>query len=253
MLYITNNTKCRIKLGRQHFEIINLSAPLNLNTEVFPGDPPLERTVFCTIKEQGCLYHIHHLGDHLFHPHGDAPNHQNPEAYEHGFEYWGLDYVFNEALLIDLAKAPEAKEINNIRFLKTLTAEHLVPHLENIRTKTAIILRTGYDQWLARNYKHDPELIPHLTEEAGKLLNSMPQLKVIATDSITVDKPGSNTCHRMLKEKFIVEGMVNLNHIPESAHANFFLQTSPVAIEGASGGPVTAYAWIETNEKSDNE
>ncbi|MCK5679360.1 cyclase family protein [bacterium] len=244
-----NNLKRTIKLGTQDFQLINLSAPLKLSTEVFPGDPQPKREIFSTIEKQGCLHHIHRLGDHLFHPHGDAPNHQNPEYSERGFEFWGLDFVFNDAVLIDLAKDPEAKEINGIRFLQAVTAKHLKPFQENIHTNTAIVIRTGYDIWLTQNRTHDPDLIPYLDEDAGKFLQSQKQLKVIGIDSLTVDKVGSNTCHRLLRDIFLVEGLVNLDQIPQSTHSGFHLQTSPIAIEGASGGPVTAYAFIPVEQK----
>jgi len=250
---MSNNPKHTIKLGNQHFQVINLSAPLRLDTKVFPGDPPPEREVFCDIEEQGCLYHIHRLGDHLFHPHGDAPNHQNPEYSERGFEFWGLDFVFNDAIMIDLANAPEAKEINGIRLLQAITAKHLKPFQENIHNKTAIVIRTGYDIWLTQNHPHDPDLIPYLDESAGKFLHSQKQLKVIGTDSLTVDKVGSNTCHRLLRDNFLVEGLVNLDQIPQPAHSSFHLQTSPIAIEGASGGPVAAYAFIPVDQEATNE
>ena len=202
---------------------------------------------------QGCLYHIHRLGDHLFHPHGDAPNHQNPEYSKRGFEYWGLDFVFNDAVLIDLSKAPETKEIDGIRFLRTITAKHLEPFLKNIHTNTAIVIRTGYDIWLALNRPHNPDLIPYLNEDAGKMLSSLNHLKVVGTDSLTVDQAGTNTCHRLLRDKFLVEGMVNLNQIPQAAHSRFHLQTSPIAVEGASGGPVTAYAFIPIDQEGVDE
>jgi kynurenine formamidase len=43
----------------------------------------------------------------------------------------------------------------------------------------------------------------------------------------------------------IVESMVNLHSIPKDKSSSFDLQTSPVRIVGATGGPITAYAFIE--------
>jgi len=243
---MTNNPKHTIKLGSFHFQVINLSAPLQLNTEVFPGNPPPEREIFSTFEKHDCQHYVHRLGDHLFHPHGDAPNHQNPELSEHGFEHWGIDYAFNDATLIDLTQTPEAKEVDGIKFLTKITSQHLESFKDALHDKTAVVLRTGYDLWLKLNRKHNPDLIPYLDKGAAEILRSYENIRVIATDSLTIDRVGENICHRLLRDKFIVESMANLNLIPVANHHNFHLQTSPVAIVGATGGPVAAYAFIST-------
>jgi kynurenine formamidase len=47
-----------------------------------------------------------------------------------------------------------------------------------------------------------------------------------------------------LKNTMILEALVHLHEIPVEHSMSFDLQTSPVRIVGATGGPVVAYAYI---------
>ena len=234
-----------MQLGRHTFLAIDLTHPLTLNQEVYPGDPRPKRTIFTDMEETGWHHYIHELGDHHFQPHGDAPNHQNPELMDKGFESFDLDFCFNQAFMIDLSGSGQAEEINGIRFLLEITPEHLVPFEKLFREKGAVVIRTGYDLWLEKNLPHDPDKLPYLTPDAAEYITSFKNIKVVGTDSMTVDPDGSHAAHRLLKEKLIVECMVHLHEIPGDKISAFDLQTSPVRIVGATGGPVTAYAFIE--------
>ncbi len=241
---INSNKEKTIRLGSENFKIINLTEPLRLDVEVFPGDPKPEKKSFCTFETAKCMYNTYLMGDHNFHPHGDAPNHQNPEYKSRGFEFWGLDFVFNKACLIDLSESIDACVIDKIKFLKKITEEHLLPHTREIEKNGAITIRTGYDVWIEANKKHIPGNIPHLDKSAADFLSKFKNLKVIGTDSLTIDEPGSNYAHRKFKDKLIVECLVNLHSIPQKYRNSFYLQTSPIAIAGATGGPFLAYAYI---------
>lgn len=234
-----------IYLGRQAIKVINLTEPLRENTEVFPGDPRPLKKIVSDIESGSCQYHSYTIGDHHFHPHGDAPNHHNPEYQGRGFEFWSMDYAFNQACLIDLSDEKNIETVEGISFLTRITAECLQPHISTLKSSNAVIFRTGYDRWLEANRPHNTHYIPYLTPNASDFLSDLPELRVIGIDSLTVDKPGENYSHRQLKEKFIVEGLVHLHHIPKRTHSRFLLQTSPIAIVGATGGPVAAYAYIE--------
>lgn len=235
----------KIKLGNKEFFVIDLTQPLSLEQEVYPGDPKPIRKVFSDIEETGWHHYIHELGDHHFQPHGDAPNHQNPDLMDKGFEIFNLDYCFNPAFIIDLSDSKKAKEINGIQFLVEITKADLEVYSELFLKKEAVLLRTGYDKWLEQNLPHKPELLPYLTGEAAEYLASFKNLKVVGTDSLTVDPDGSHTSHQFLKEKLIVESMVHLHAIPQDKQNDFDLQTSPLRIIGATGGPIIAYAFIE--------
>ena len=96
-------TSKTIQLGGHTFLVVDLTKPLTLDQEVYPGDPKPSRKVFSDIFETGWHHYIHEIGDHHFQPHGDAPNHQNPELIDKGFEVFDLDWFFNPAFMIDLS------------------------------------------------------------------------------------------------------------------------------------------------------
>lgn len=234
--------KKKISFGKKNWVIINLTEPLRYDVTVYPGDPKLEKTIISSFDNGNYQYHCYTIGDHLFHPHGDAPNHQNPQYIDNGFEYWTLDYVFNKGCLIDLSKSYDTC-VGKKRYLKKITVDHLSPYIKLIRKKGALIIRTGYDKLIEANYKHTHDSVPYIEKSAADLISQFSNIKVIGIDSLTIDQPYDNYAHQKLCDKFIVESLVNLSLIPKKFVHSFYLQTSPVAIIGATGGPVIAYAY----------
>ncbi len=237
--------KKEIRLGNTNYLVIDLTQPLGLNVEVYPGDPEPKRKVFSDIQKTGWHHYIHEIGDHNFQPHGDAPNHQNPELQNEGIEIFGLDYCFNSACLIDLSNSPEAKKFDGINYLVEVKKKHLEPFSEHLSQVGAVLIRTGYDKWLEANKPHTPENLPYLNKDTAEFVASFDNINVVGIDSLTIDSVGKHTSHQLLKEKMIVESLVHLYEIPAEAREKFDLQTSPIRIVGATGGPVVAYAFIE--------
>lgn len=236
------SNKKEIKLGNSQFLIIDLTEPLTEQTEVFPGDPKPIKEIFSDINKTGCQYHTYKLGDHNFHPHGDAPKHHNIDLQNKGFEIFNLNYHFNSSCLIDLSNIKETEKINGIKYLVKIKKEHLKPYSNLISKKQSIVIRTGYDKYLEANHPHIPNKIPHLSRDAVDFILNFKNLKVIATDALTIDPPGEHYAHQKLKGLLIVESMVHLYEIPKES---FDLQTSPIKIVGATGGPIVAYAFIK--------
>lgn len=238
--------KSEITLGGGKFTVIDLTEPLRLDTEVYPGDPKPERAVFSEIAG-GWQHYTHKIGDHNFHPHGDAQNHQNPDKQKNGMEFFNRPRIyFNSACMIDLSKAPEARKIGGIQYLVEVEEKHLKPYSNVLSEKGAVIIRTGYDKHLEANKPHVPEKLPYLNKGAAEFLKSFDNLRVVGIDSLTVDPVGSHVSHQALKDKFIVESLVHLYEIPEKSRTSFDLQTKPIVIEGATGGPVVACAFIKS-------
>ncbi|MBM3200734.1 hypothetical protein FJZ53_07380, partial [Candidatus Woesearchaeota archaeon] len=174
-----------------------------------------------------------------------APSHQNAELQGRCFESFGMKFCFNRACMIDLSGSEGSEKFNGVKYLIEVDEEHLKPWEDAIRGKGAVIIRTGYDKWLEANKAHVPERIPYLTEGAADFISRFKGLKVFGTDSLTVDPIGGHYAHKKLKSLLIVESMVHLSLIPDSKRKDFFLQTSPVRIVGATGGPVVAYAFVK--------
>ncbi len=241
--------KREINIGKARFLVIDLSEPLRLDSEVYPGDPKPQRVVFSTIAKTGYQHNVYHLGDHHFHPHGDAPNHQNPELKDKGFEMYDLNYAFHDAVLIDVTADAQARDHRGITLLTQVTKEHLVSYHSTIKNRQAVIIRTGYDKWIEQNRPHDPQIIPFLSRDAAEYLASFSNINMIGIDSITIDPcgktPAVHDAHQLCKDKFIVESLVHLDQFPQEHRSNFTLQTSAIRIVGATGGPVLAYAFIQ--------
>ncbi len=238
-------TRRRIRIGSGYYMVIDLTQPLDLDVEVYPGDPKPQKEVFSDIGETGYQHHVYRLGDHNFHPHGDAPSHQNPEMKEVGFETFDISYCFNRACMIDVSDAEGSGSADGVRYLTRIEKTHLEPYADRLKGVGAAVVRTGYDRWLESNRPHAPANIPYQTEEASRFIASFDDIRVVGIDSITIDPPGSHASHRVLKEKLIVESLVHLYEIPTGDRSGFDLQTTPVRIVGATGGPVVAYAFLE--------
>lgn len=234
-------------IGKNKFKVIDLTKPLQLETNVFPGDPRLIRKEFCRIENCGYEHYIHEIGDHNFQPHADAPNHQNIDMKDIGIEYFDkLKYCFNKACLIDLSETDDAQTIEEIKFLREIDKKHIEPYSEQLRDSNAVLIRTGYDKWIEANKAHIPGNIPYLTKEAAEYLYSFENINVIGIDSLTIDPSGVHTAHNILtKDRLILESIANLYEIPEGNRNEFTLQSSPLIITGATGAPVIAYALIE--------
>jgi len=227
------------KLGKSEYLIIDLTQPLREDAEVHPLDPKPEKIVIADFLKNRVKYNVYKIGDHHFQPHFDAPNHQNPELRGKGAEVYGLEQAFNSACMIDVSKKGKGN------YLVEVKREHLEPFGELISKRGAVIVRTGYDKWIESNKKHTPGGLPYFSRDAAEFLAGFKNLVVVGIDSLTVDAFKMHDSHRALKEKFIIESLVHLYEIPENARENFTLQTSPVRIVGASGGPIVAYAFIE--------
>lgn len=237
-----------VNIGGRTVDVIDLTLPVGTETPVFPGDPVIAREVVSRIEDTGIEHYLHRLGDHVFVPHADAPNHQNPELKALGVEAWGPEFEFNEALVIDLAGADEAVEVDSVRLLRTVDVAHLEPHSDALQAVSAVVIRTGAEMWRLSGRPFPPAAIPGFTAGAGAFLADFENLRVVGTDSLTVDiydpHTPRNTVHRALKRKLIVESLVHLDEIPEASRKRFLLQTALVKIHGATGCPVVARAWL---------
>lgn len=90
-----------------------------------------------------------------------------------------------------------------------------------------------------------PKKIPYLNQDVAEFIAGFKSIKVVGIDSITIDPAGSHTAHKILKNNLIVESLVHLYKIPKDKRKDFYLQTSPVKIVGATGGPIVAYVFIQ--------
>ena len=162
MLFINMILKKQITLGKHKYLVVDLTRPLQLDTNIYPGDPQPAKIIFSDISKTGWQHHTYKLGDHVFQPHGAAPNHQNKDLQDRGFEVFDLDWSFHDACLIDLLSSAEVNVGERVIYVQVITKEHLIPFALQLSTSGAVILRTGYDRCLEQNKKHVPQCLPYL-------------------------------------------------------------------------------------------
>jgi len=234
-----------ISIGSNNYLVIDLTQPLGLDQKGYPGDSRPGRRILSDIQHDGWHHYSHDIADHTFHPHCDAPNHFQPDRQSEGMEIYGLEWAFHKACLIDLSNSADIEVHEGIRYLREINVCHLRSFSQWLQDAEAIVIRTGYDRFIEANILHQPGTMPYLTADAALFLAGFENIRVTGIDSLTVDAYGKQTSHMALKRMMIVESLVHLYEIPQEAHIRFTLQTSALRIEGATGGPVIAYAFIE--------
>lgn len=165
-----------------------------------------------------------------------------------GIEVFGRGYWFNSAVMIDLSNIDEAEDHDGANYLIEVTKDHLTSYRSFLSKRGAVIIRTGYDRCLEQNRQHKADTIPFLTLEAAEYIASFPDLKVVGIDSLTVDAVGKHKAHQALQNTMIVESIPHLHNIPSNNCLDFFLQTVPIRILGATGGPVVAIAYVPVTD-----
>jgi arylformamidase len=194
-------------------KIIDISRPLRPDMPVYPGDIRFESTQFQAGYQGEKLMSAYilmlmknHHGTHIDFPAHKVNGGKTSDNYS-------LDYFINRALILDVRQGEVKPELD-------LTAQ-------------AIILFTGKE-------------MGYISEEfADLLLVNYPSLRLIGTDSLTVDQRGTNSAiHRKLlsKDILIVEGLTNLETAMQAYGTRIFeLYTMPLALPNADGAPVRAF------------
>lgn len=225
-------------------KVISLNQDLCFDSKSNPGHPPaFKREIISRRDKDGFENYVHHIADHSFRPHIDAPNHYSDS--EQGAEkFSSLNNLFHKVLVIDLTHEKETEEVEGLRIIKEILLKHIERFSDDISKVSALIIRTGYDKWTENLEKHELKNIPYFSHDAAMFLSSFENLKVIGTDSINIDKPNENSIHKIFTNMMIIEGLVNLSAAPESG---CILMVSPLIIEGATGAPAKVYIFTEAD------
>lgn len=237
--------KTKINLFGKKLTVISLNQDLCFDSKSYPGHPPVfHREIVSKKEKDGFENYVHQIADHSFRPHIDAPNHFC-DTTDGAEVFSSTENMFHETLIIDLTTEDESEEIEGIRITKEILLKHIEPYQDKISEKSALILRTGYDKWTESMSKNEMKNIPYFSKEAATFISTFKNLKVVATDSINVDKHDENIIHNIFKEKMIVEGLVNLHKIKSSQHDKLMIMIAPLIIEGATAAPAKVYAFLK--------
>jgi kynurenine formamidase len=211
---------------------IDLSHPLEHGQLNFPFDPKISVIVHHTIASIGYnmtqISMATHQGTHL-----DAPFH----FYDGGktIDQMPLASFFGPAHIVDLAPG------THLAAKTLITPEMLEPHAAKFRPGAKIIYRTGWDRMFGR-----PEFFsdfPDLTLDAARWIASR-RIGLLGMDTPTPGTAWKEVHLALLApgvEIVIVEGLTNLDRVPES----FTLAAFPLNIKGRDGSPIRAVAIVE--------
>ena len=211
--------------------IVDLSHRLDEATPPFPGDPPVEITVFDEIGRSGpagagtvnasSVRASLHCGTHM-----DAPFHFFTARYT--IDRVPLEWCFGPAVLARILEV-EAVEV-----------EHLARFEERLRVAGRVVIDTGWHRrWKSPGYFDDH---PVISADAARFLVQA-GVRLVGVDFPSVDKAPFDT-HRVFlgNDVLIVENLTNLDAVPSE---EFHLSALPLRIGGRDASPVRAIAVVE--------
>ncbi len=212
--------------------LIDLSHPLENGQLNFPNDPKIRVAAHNTVASIG--YNITeismstHQGTHL-----DVPYHFFDDGKT--VDRLPLERFFGPATLVDLAPG------SYLPANSPITRPMLEEHARRFVPGGKVIYRTGWDRRFGT-----PEFFtdfPTLTTEAAKWI-AQRRIGLLGMDTPTPSADWKEVHWTLLArdvEIVIVEGLANLDRLPES----FVLAAFPLNIKGRDGSPVRAVAIVE--------
>lgn len=212
--------------------IVDLSHPINAETQVYPGDPVPQLSPATTIDRDG--YNMLHVsmgsqtGTHV-----DAPYH----------------FLANGARIdaMDLSMFLAPATVVDVRGLaprSPISWPQLQPSLAQMASGSILVLHTGWSRhWRSPTYLDHP----YLGRDAAEGIVAA-GFRTVAIDAMSVDQtpppggePGSYAAHDVLlgAGAAIVENLTNLDAV-DFEHA--LLSVLPIRLADADGAPVRAVA-----------
>lgn len=212
--------------------LIDLTHPLDVDTPVFPGDPPLAREVLLTHGRDGCHLERITLGTHCG-THMDAPYH------------FFADGLRIDDLPVSRLVGPGVRlDVSGHGAQSAIHAADLIRGRPEVAPGDFVLLMTGWDKFWGR-----PRYLqhPYLAADGAQWLVER-GVSLVGMDTPSPDRSegggGGHPVHRLLLGSgvLIVENLRGLARIPaESGHYAFL----PLKLKGADGAPVRA-VWLSS-------
>jgi kynurenine formamidase len=210
--------------------IVDLSHPINAETQVYPGDPVVRLRPATTIDRDG--YNVLHVsmgsqtGTHV-----DAPYHFLADGAR--IDAMDLSMFIGPATVVDVrGLAPRS----------TISWSQLEPFVTQMTSGAILVVHTGWSRhWCSPAYLEHPYFAPDAAERivaAG--------VRTVAIDAMSVDEtpppggePGSYAAHDILLGAgcAIVENLTNLDAMDFDEP---LLSVLPIRLADADGAPVRA-------------
>ncbi len=188
--------------------IVDLSVPISEETPVYPDDPPVGIKLWAVIDRDGYYMNVLKMGEHTG-THVDAPAHFIPGGKT--VDEMPLERFAGEGLLVDVRKGEGEVRLDEI------------PD-EGYFGRIILFLTGGREL--------SPEVALFLVAEGAK---------AVGTDAMSI---GDDAVHRILlsEEVPVFENLTNLEAL---VGRSFTFLAFPLKIEGGSGSPVRAVAFLQ--------
>lgn len=210
-------------------KIIDLTHPLKLGTK---GFPTCAEIVGWPLKEISLsnynMLHVStdlHTGTHL-----DAMRHCMPEGIDTAA--LPLEHCVGTAMVVDISNKKTPGSLFSV--------EDFASHEQSIRACGKVLVKTGWAKtWGTSQYYAD---FPGFSREAAQYLVNL-GVHLVGLEQASVHPTDHLEVHRIFfrKETIIVEGLSNMDSVPEG-QVEFF--AAPLRFEGGDGSPIRAFCRI---------
>ncbi|KJA13716.1 hypothetical protein HYPSUDRAFT_220780 [Hypholoma sublateritium FD-334 SS-4] len=224
---------------------VDLSHPLNANTQIYPGDPPFTMTPHATHERDAYCVHRLALGTHTG-THIDAPLHFVSGG--RAVSAIPLAACVGTPLVVDLS-ADGLQPREPIAWARL--ASHVDGALLGGDGARIVLINTG---WAAAYYGTPAYLAhPYLLPEVAETLFAR-GVALVGTDTLSPDETpaeGAEGAHAFgFHERFlgaggvIAENLTNLEALiaAQRAGGRWIVNLVPLRLDGADGSPVRAFA-----------
>ena len=207
--------------------VVDLSVPLDGDTPVYPGDPPVRLRPTATVERDGYNLLAVHMGSQSG-THCDAPYHFDPAGAR--IDELDLRLFAGPGVVVD---------VRGLAGRTSIGPADVAPYLERMTPGAIVVLHTGWSAHLRTPRYGDH---PYLGADACRAVLDR-GVRTIGLDTPNVDETPSESwaCHRMIAAAggVVVENLTNLAAID---FADPFLSVLPLRLTGADGAPVRAVA-----------
>lgn len=227
--------------------LIDLSRPITHKMQRLLNHPTIELYPFSTHDEKrvvdGYTFSsatmVLHMGDHGG-THVDAPIHFDERPGAATMDQMPLENFFTEAVCLDLTHVPDKTDIT-IAHLEAAEAASGV----RIEKGDTVLLYTGFYARAAGTEGYITDF-PGLTKESATWLGAK-GITAFTVESVSPGRPGRSNfeVHHVCRDMGFThyEGVVNLDKVVGKGRFRFI--GFPLKIQGGTGSPVRAVAWLE--------
>jgi kynurenine formamidase len=211
---------------------VDLSLPIEPESQVYPGDPPVEIGIEATVADGGFNVRRMAFGSHTG-THCDAPYHVDDAGAR--IDELDLRLFTGPGVVLD---------VRHRRDRELITLADLTPQLHRLAAGDILLLHTGWTRHYrtARYFDH-----PYLAQDACQAVLET-GVRVLGVDTLSLDEttdeqhPGVGwPCHQRVLGAggVLIENLTNLDRID---FTDPFVCALPLRLAGSDGSPVRAVA-----------